>query len=295
MRRRIFLAWMLLGGLLTVPSGCSMPDPIRVMTFNIRYGTAPDGPNHWELRRDLVIETIRAHDPDVVGLQEVLADQAEAICDALPDYAFVGVGRRDGALAGEFVPIMYRKELFLATDTGHFWLSEHPNQPGSVGWDAALPRLVTWVQLRFKKNALNEIYVFNTHFDHRGSRARLEASKLLRRVVDSKGGTPIIVLGDFNCGPNSAPYWTLTGDTSNLAELRDPYVMLKRNELEAGTYHAFNGRREGQRIDWVLHNHRFEPQEVEIDHRVFDGRYPSDHFPVTATLRLLPATDWGVL
>jgi len=275
--------------------GCAMPEPIRVMTFNIRYGTASDGENAWEHRRALVSDTIRTYDPDVLGLQEVLAFQAAELIDALPEYVFVGVGRDDGGEGGEFCPIMVRKSRFALLEAGHFWLSKRPEEPGSVGWDAALPRITTWVRLRYRRHPLNEIHVLNVHFDHRGKQARLESAKLVRLFADAKAGTPIIVTGDFNCGPGSEPYRALTRASGNLAELHDPHVLLGRNETDVGTYHGFHGNRSGKRIDWILHNRRFEPVETMIDRRSANGRYPSDHFPVTATLRLLAATRWGVL
>jgi len=274
-------------------AGCGMPEPIRVMTFNIRYGTAEDGENAWPHRRQLVFDTIRANDPDVFGLQEVLAFQGAELTEALPEYVFVGVGRDDGADKGEFCPIMFRKKRFTLLESGHFWLSEQPEQPGSVGWDAALPRIATWVRLGYRNRAFNEIYMLNVHFDHQGSKARLESAKLVRLFVEAKAGQPIVVMGDFNCGPRSEPYRELTRAAGNLAELRDPYVKLGRTERDAGTFNDFRGNRSGERIDWILHNRRFEPLDIAIDRRDFDGRYPSDHFPVTATLRLLPATRWG--
>lgn len=276
-------------------AGCSMPAPFRVMSFNIRYGSADDGENHWKHRRELLFQTIQASDPDLLCLQEVLAFQARELCNALPDYDFVGVGRDDGVAEGEFVPIMYRKRLFDLADCGYVWLNEGMDRPGVRSWDAACPRMLTWVRLRFKSNPLNAIYVINTHFDHVGRRARLESAKIVRRLTDTLAAKPVIVAGDFNCGPGSPPYQVLTGDRGNLAELNDAYAALGYHEAGAGTFNAFRGDRSGRRIDWILSNRRFEVLETEIDRREFGGRYPSDHFPVTATLRLRPATDTGAM
>ena len=43
---------------------------IHAMSFNIRLGVAKDGPNHWDLRKELVFDVLRDHKPDVVGMQE---------------------------------------------------------------------------------------------------------------------------------------------------------------------------------------------------------------------------------
>lgn len=282
-------------GLLVGLVGCALPDPIRVLSFNIRYGTAPDGPNAWPNRRELVFQVIRDSIPDLVGLQEVLAFQADELVAALPEYQLIGVGRDDGERGGEMVPVLFRKQRFTLVNAGHFWLSDTPENPGSVGWDAALPRLATWAHLRFRSNPLNEVRFLNTHFDHRGVRARAEAARLIRSATDSLGGTPVIVTGDFNCAPGDEPHRVLTGDRGNAAELRDSFVERGYSERGSGTFCEFRCETSGPRIDWILCNRRFDVVESEVVRFNVGGRYPSDHFPVLATLRLLPATASGVV
>jgi exonuclease III len=55
---------------------------------------------------------------------------------------------------------------------------------------------------------------------------------------------------------------------------------------DEATYHGFSGRTLGSRIDFVLHDGSFETLDAAIVRTNYSGRYPSDHFPVTATLRL---------
>jgi endonuclease/exonuclease/phosphatase family metal-dependent hydrolase len=277
--------------LVLLAAGC-MPAPLRVMSFNIRYANPDDGPDAWEPRRPLTLRVIREYDPDVLGLQEVLAGQAEDLLAGLEGYDFVGVGRDDGHLRGEMVPILYRRNRFQLVAGGHIWLSSEPERPGSIGWDAACPRMATWVRLRFLDSPLNEVVVVNTHLDHRGRAARRESAQLLRRLTDSLSGSPLILMGDFNCGPDSSPYFTLTRAAGNLAELTDAHAGDPRLAGQ-GTYHGFRGRAEGARIDWILHNRRFETVSAEIIQTHEWPRQPSDHFPVTATLRLLPVTKWS--
>lgn len=288
LRFRAVIVTIALCAPLTGQIGCS-PSPVRVVSFNIRYGTADDGPDRWELRRGRAIETLLAQDADIIGLQEVLAFQADELRAALPGYGFVGAGRDDGERVGEFVPIFYRNGRFTLIEGGHFWLSPTPDQPGSKGWDAALPRMASWVLLGFKDAPGQDVYVINTHLDHVGERARLESAKLLRRVVESKGGEPVIVMGDFNCGPGEGPHAVLTRDAENLAELKDAYQVLGHPERGAGTFHGFKGRTDGARIDWILTNWRLAPRSAWIDRREFGGRYPSDHFLVGAEFTYLVA------
>lgn len=266
-------------------TGCILPAPFRVMTFNIRTATADDGPNAWNLRRNLVIETIRGQKPDVIALQEVVLSQATELREALPEYGFVGVGRDDGAERGEFVPIFYRRQTFALLDSGYFWLSESPEHAGSVGWDAALPRIATWVQLRFKFAPLAEVRIVNVHFDHRGVRARTESAKLMRRFSESLGGRALVVLGDFNCPPGSEPHRHLTDEGINAAALSDVQAAPAPSPV-GGTFHRFTGQPQPGRIDWILVSRRLEAMRTEVDRRSYGGRYPSDHFPVVAVLRL---------
>jgi endonuclease/exonuclease/phosphatase family metal-dependent hydrolase len=275
---------MLAALLATVGSGlltaCSQPAPIRVMSFNIRYAAADDGRNGWNHRRQLAVETIRAHDPDLFGLQEPLAAQMEDLRAALADYDSIGVGRTDGVAEGEFVPVFYRRSRFKLLEEGHFWLSRRPHEAGSIGWDAALPRIATWARLRLAESPASEVQVINVHFDHVGESARVESARMIRSLAEEIGGRPVVVLGDFNCDPRSEPYSILTEGPAGLSDA------FAKTTDRGGTYHAFTGIPQGGRIDWILFNHRCECLDAAVDRRSFDGRYPSDHFPVIATLRI---------
>ena len=50
-------------------SAQSAPDPVRVMTFNIRYDTPNDKENAWPRRREAVAELIEFFAPDILGVQ----------------------------------------------------------------------------------------------------------------------------------------------------------------------------------------------------------------------------------
>lgn len=282
------LSVLVLGfGMIAAGSGCSDPQPMRVMTFNIRFGTANDGDNRWENRREVVINTIKNADPDIIGVQEALDFQVEELAEALPEYGWIGVGRDDGVTKGEFAPIFYRKSRFTLQRYGTFWLSDKPEEAGSVGWDAALPRIVTWTQLQPNDVWLEELHVLNTHFDHRGREARLRSAQLIRRHVEMVAGSPVVLLGDFNALPGSRPYRALTEDTGNLAELHDPLASFEPDDPSLATFHGFDGEADAGRIDWILFNRQVEPIEAWVDQYNEDGRYPSDHYPVVADVRIV--------
>ncbi len=278
--------------------------PLRVMSFNIRYGTAPDGENAWEHRRDLLLETIVTFDPDLLGTQECLQLQAEFLQARLPGRSFVGVGRDDGRQAGEMCAIFYRSDRFEQLDAGHFWLSETPDEVASKSWDAALTRIVSWVRLRDKVSAQPLVF-FNTHFDHMGQAARREsAGLLLQKVREIAGDLPRIVTGDFNADADpitDGPYRVLLGVARKPGRgssggpggesgppplgLTDTYrAVHPRRAAGEGTFNGFTGDASGQRIDWILTSPGWKVLEAGIDRTQRDGRYPSDHFPVTAVV-----------
>jgi len=272
--------------------GCTPPDELRVMSFNLRYGTAPDGPNRWEHRRESVVRTIAAFEPDVLCTQECLAFQADYLSKELGLYDYVGAGRDDGKLKGEMVAIFIRRERLEILERGHFWLSDVPDKAGSIGWDAASPRMVTWVKVRTKNDPPEQFYVFNTHFDHGGARARIESAWVLRKRLQMiAGSAPLILAGDFNApadASSDSPYRLLRADGGDAAiPLRDTFRQVHKTvRASEGTFHGFTGRLTGQRIDWILATPHFDCLHAAIDHSRSAGRYPSDHFPVTAGLAL---------
>ncbi|MGI9516016.1 MAG: endonuclease/exonuclease/phosphatase family protein [Pirellulaceae bacterium] len=261
---------------------------MKVMSFNIRYGTAEDGDNHWDLRRELVRETIRVFDPDLLGLQEALKFQGEHLQQQFPEYQFVGRGRDEEPDQGEFSPVMFRRDRFELIDSGHFWLSENPDEPGSQGWDAALPRMVTWVRLRDRAHSGAELVFANTHFDHKGSDARAGAAQLIRHRLIDNDATPLILAGDFNTACESAPWQSLIGDAENgQRTLIDSYRVIFPTAGNEGTSNHWIAKRDGPRIDWILHSQEFVTVNAGINYHNLRGRYPSDHYPVQAVLRLL--------
>lgn len=280
---------------LAFPIYAEEPDratPLKVMSFNIRYGAAKDGDNHWNNRKNFVAETIRVFDPDLLGLQECLDFQGQFLRDQLPGYTFHGVGREDGGQTGEFVPVMYKTERFELVDSGHYWLSETPEIAGSKSWDSSLPRMVSWVRLKDRLDSDSEPFVFtNAHFDHKGSEARHESARLMwRRHVSSKNSEAVIMTGDFNSGEDSDPYNALVKGAGQIKKgdepLIDTYRVIhpERTEMEA-TFTRWVGHREGNRIDWVLHSGTFTTLSASINYTNEEGQHPSDHYPVQAVLR----------
>jgi endonuclease/exonuclease/phosphatase family metal-dependent hydrolase len=263
---------------------------VKVMSYNIRYGTAKDGDNHWDKRKEFLAEVIKAYDPDLLGTQETLAAQRDFLAEKMPKYDVFGVGRDDGKEKGEMMAIYWRKERFEKLDGGHFWLSEKPEEVGSKSWDSSLPRLATWVRLKDKSKKGEAILWVNTHFDHMGKVARLESAKLIRdRINSMRKGASVILTGDFNSAEGSEPYKALFDlrNKKDLSPVEDSYRVLhpKREENEGTTTPFKSAPSKGGRIDWIGVSHDWKVLAAEIVRPEREGRTASDHFPVTATLR----------
>jgi endonuclease/exonuclease/phosphatase family metal-dependent hydrolase len=265
-------------------------DTVRVMSFNIRYGTANDGDDHWSKRKEFLVQTITSFGPDLLGTQETLADQRDYLSANLVGYEAFGVGRDDGKEQGEMAALFFRSERFEKLAGGHFWLSETPDTVGSKGWDAALPRIASWVKLRDRKNANRKPILFlNTHFDHRGKLARQEAAKLIRAKIQVLGADcDLVVTGDFNAEEGGEPYAALFAkDQQSDSPLVDTFRIAKPNKSdEDGTFSGFKASQiSGPRIDWIGCSRNWQILSASIDRTERNGHTPSDHFPVTAVLK----------
>lgn len=258
---------------------------LRVMSFNVRYGTADDGDDSWPLRRDLVMRTIADFGPTVLGVQEALRFQLDEIADAFPGFGEVGVGRDDGAEAGEYAAILYDTGRLELLDSGTFWLSDTPEVVASTSWGNGITRIVTWARFRDMEGADDgaTFYVFNAHWDHESQPSRLRSAGLmLERIAGRDPLDPVLVTGDFNAGESNAAFRALLdGD-----DLRDTFRALHPEATATGTFNGFTGERSGDKIDAVLVSPDWMVTEATIVRSNDDGRYPSDHFPVTAVVRL---------
>lgn len=263
---------------------------VRVMSFNIRYGTANDGENRWDKRKEFLVETVREFDPDLLGTQETLGFQRDYLAEKLTEYDHLGVGRDDGAERGEMMALYFKKERFEKFDGGHFWLSETPDKIGSKSWDSSLPRMVTWVKLKDRQQPKSlPILYFNTHFDHMGKTARLESARLLRRQIEDKGkGCSVIVTGDFNADGGSPPYQALFDTIDDQASpVVDTFRAINPDKKsDEGTFSGFKAdATAGARIDWIGVSRDWQIRSAAIDRTSREGRTPSDHFSITAVVR----------
>lgn len=283
----IFLA--LFAAVPSVPAratGCTAAE-LRVMTYNIRLDTPADGPNRWELRRDLFIGQLRLLRPSLLGLQEVVPGQRADIAAAMRGYTLLGGGRDDGANAGEASPLLVDKARFRIASSGMFWLSPTPLVP-SIGWDAAYRRVATWAHLVDRKTG-KRLLAVNTHWDHVGLAARLNSGAQLRDWIahHRSPGEGVVVLGDFNAPLEEASLVALMASSSEGLELRDARALSREAVAEDAT--TFNGWNlvpaQAPAIDHILVGHGLAVSRHHVLAEHFGGRLASDHFPVIADLK----------
>jgi endonuclease/exonuclease/phosphatase family metal-dependent hydrolase len=257
-------------------------DPLSVVTYNIRYANPGDGLDVWPNRIDAVSNFIAQH--DVIGLQEVTFAQLDDLKERLKEFDYYGVGRDDGQQGGEHAPIFYRRDRIEAIEQGTIWLSEHPEQVGVKGWDAALPRTCTWMVLQ-DKTSKRKFWIANTHFDHKGARARAESGKLIHQLATEKSqGLPTVVMGDFNCLPGSDPYQALTADKS-LADAR--LISQAKATGPSSTWNGFQEIEANQIIDHLFVGGPLEVLRFEtLNPKTAADRFASDHLPVRAMIQL---------
>lgn len=262
-------------------------EPLRVMTFNIRLNIASDSLNAWPYRKDKVASQILFHQAHIIGVQEALPGQMKDLEYLLPSYKYVGKGRDDGKEKGEYSAIFFDTTWLQLLQTETFWLSEKPSVPGSKGWDASFPRVVTWAKFKDRKTA-EQFFVFNTHFDHMGKLARKESALLLLTKVQAIAGqNPSIITGDFNAAPFDEPIRILT-DTTRSFYLTDTKTVSQQPHYgPSGTFNAFGPKEiSDDPIDHIFITNGINVwQHATLSH-TWQGRFSSDHFPVFATLQI---------
>ncbi len=285
--RKILLTCIFLGLLF---STLKAQTSLRVMTFNIRFNNPGDGENAWPKRIPLVQSMIDYYQPDVLGVQEALPDQVAKLKEILPAYDFYGIPR--SASSPEYCGIFYLSHAFeLLSDSGKgtFWLAPDPSQE-SKGWDAALPRISSWVRLKSKESGEAFLFV-NTHFDHVGEIARKNSVRVIAEETSALSimegdSLPVILLGDFNLAPEAEPIRDLEENYG----FKDAFThSLLPHHGPSSTWSGWRMAGEpGRRIDYIFFKNKVEALTHATLSDSWSGRFPSDHLPVVADLLLNP-------
>ncbi len=263
---------------------------LNVVSFNIRIDNPKDGVNAWPNRKENVVALIRFHKTDIVGMQEVRPVQIDDLESALPDYHWYGVGQNDGKRPGDgsHNAIFYRKDRFKSLEEGAFWCSQTPDTP-SLGWDATNRRTVSWIKFEDRQTG-RVFFVFNTHLSHVSTTAREGSTKLIRERIDQIVGPnppPVIVTGDFNTGPHTEAYATMTSTDAGDIRLFDAAEQSETGRYgPTGTSNRFEITTVREYpIDYIFVSDPITVKRFGVLSDSFDGRLPSDHYPVLAEIQ----------
>lgn len=270
-QRRISLSFIVFLLLLTSAKGQEM----RLITYNIKNDYQKDGENNWLSRRDAMIALFKHYNPAVFGIQEALENQVAFIENSLPGYKYFGAGRDDGKAQGEYCAVFYDTTQFELKKDSTFWLSDTP-QVISKGWDAALPRICTYGLLRSKKTD-QYLWVFNTHFDHIGAKARENSAKKIVEHINSinQKNYAVVIMGDLNAVPEDEPITVFRAAFDDGKE-----VSQKPFYGPVGTFNGFQDIVMEKRIDYFFTKGLTVLEYIHIDDRMVNNKQISDHIPV---------------
>ena len=248
---------------------------LKVMSYNIRLGSAQDGTNSWALRYSATEEMLKDQKPDVFGVQEALDYQIRYIED-MCGYESVGVGRENGKAEGEHMSIFWNKKTLKMLKWGTFWLSETPQKP-SMGWDAACFRTATWALMKDKRTG-EKFYFVNTHLDHKGAEAQKNGLNLIMDKIAeiNAEGLPMVLTGDFNMEPSNP----------NLAELDARMQSARKIAAQTDSHATYNGwGKSSTMIDYIyVSGFSSCPEYQTVTKRYEDRKFISDHYPIFARL-----------
>ena len=252
-------------------------ETLKVMSFNIRQSGVPeDGANGWNYRKVPCVAMIRDQKPDLIGMQEVLAEQSDYLTERLTEYGKVGLGRDDGKREGEQMSVFYRLDRFELADSGHFWLSETPDEV-SCGWDGACNRMCTWIGLKERQSG-KTVYLFNTHLDHMGPVARKEGALLLvAKIKEIAGRNMVFLTGDFNANPDDlilVPLFKKFGSARDKAPVTDRH----------GTFNGWGNAPSNIILDYIFYQ-KASPVEFQTITKGYGCPFISDHYPIIATFK----------
>lgn len=256
---------------------------MRILSCNIRYFGAPDGADRWEHRKDCCIGTMRSYEPDLIGCQEVWAEQAADLEAALPEFDRYGMVDEPGGL-NPVDSIFYRRDRYELISAGGYWLSETPHITGSSSWDSACIRLANWVRLRDRTSGIEFRFV-NTHLDHISQPAREnQARVILEDAAAYPADYPQILTGDMNSDDDNKAMQSIMA-----AGWTDTFKAVHPSEAPPVTFHGFEGpdyQGELARIDWIFVRGGCSVKDAAVIEDHCDGRYPSDHHFVRADVEL---------
>lgn len=258
---------------------CFAQENLAIMSYNIRLASVDDGPNHWNIRKQKLVDLINYYDADFIGVQEAQIPQLDFIKQNNLQLEFIGLPRSEDTNA-EYSAIFYKKEKYKVIKQKTMWLSETPNQV-SKGWDAAYNRIITYGLFENKKTK-KSVWIINTHFDHVGKIARQKSLEMIDNLIQQltkEKNVPAFFMGDFN----------MNHDDTSVKYIQQKYLDTRLNaEVVYGpnfTWEDFKFHEKGTEVlDYILYkkNEKVVCKSFNTIDDFYDFKYPSDHLPILA-------------
>lgn len=245
-----------------------------IMTFNVRCITGADKDEFsWKCRASLICDLLQENTPSIICMQENKEKQYEFFKKFLKGYNSVATYRDANALK-ECLPIFYRADLYELVDTQTFWLSDTPDEMSNT-WDSACFRICTFVILK-NKNTNKEFIVGNLHLDYKSEEIQTKSIQLIYDRL-STFNLPTIIMGDFNCTP----------DSKAIALAKQHFVDVGQGfeDETKGTINYFKEEYPNVKIDFMLQlPDSFNINKYQVIDKKYKGHYASDHFPIYAEI-----------
>lgn len=259
---------------------------MKVLSFNVFYQKVDE-------RKDNVLDLIMKYDADVLLLQEVSVEWIPHLQKFMAEqgYSYYGYGRYGSEMSeaqvkngDQFVPILWKTEKYELIDSGHFWLSDTPEQQSAAWFDGTtsdFPRCNNWVMLKEKATGIEFVATSVHTAPGEDGRVRTKSCELISHMINEIRGDRIAVLGgDWNMQLTDDAFYAITDggffDLRGIAEEAD----------KGGSFNAWGEREEG---NFAYGDHIFVSENMAaktfkvVDDR-YDGQHISDHNPLFAEL-----------
>lgn len=244
----------------------SAPPSLRVMTYNVHSCIGMD--QRHDPRR--IVKVISHYHPDVVALQELETNLPRS------------VGENQARRIAELLQYEYHFHAVREHDDGQFGnaiLSRHPMRllragglpgPGRRGET----RGALWVELEVDGI---RVQVLNTHLGLWPHERLLQARTLRgdRWLGKRDPSVPLIVCGDFNCGPRSPAYRELA------CGLQDSQLQLRKHRPRNTWFTSLPMAR----LDHILVSEHLTTRQIHVP-GFHLACVASDHFPLVADIEI---------
>lgn len=279
-------------------SGEACPHELKIASYNIQRQGWGGGPK-WVDRRESVFAEFLEHRWDIVGTQEASEAYIEEIIKETGlKYSYIGNSKqftKDRHRGGSEQFVIYRKDRFqpVKWDVMEYRLDKTRFTGANTNTDsygADYYKATFWVKFYDKKNDLY-FYHVNLHYPVRTPSARDAYSLLLlEHILGNFEELPVVITGDFNCDERD---WgcRYIDESSFMDDTMTALPPEKRRNWEyftAGVYCPVEKLLKNYRhLDHIYYTPgHMEVLTWEVDHEtVNDGKYASDHLPVTAELK----------